>query len=349
MPGSKSLLVGGHDGTAVSLWLQPLNGPATKLALGDVNPYWNYWVDVNVGPAGEIAFPGSTATRPSELYYVKSPTAQPRRLTDFNSQFGSLALGKVEAFKWQGPDGFSEDGVLIYPPDFNRSRKYPMVLSIHGGPQSASTVAFNFHSQLLASHDLIVFQPNYRGSDNLGNAYQRAIFNDAGDGPGRDVMSGIEAVKKLGFVDESRIGVSGWSYGGYMTVWLTAHYHIWKTSMAGAPITNLFDNYSLTDGNVVGRYSFKGSPFVGDNLKAYWDQSPITYATRIRTPMLILHNTGDARVTITDSYLLFHALKDNGVEVKFFAYPIASHFPSDPVHVMDVYRRWTEWMVQGLK
>ncbi len=134
-----------------------------------------------------------------------------------------------------------------------------------------------------------------------------------------------------------------------MTVWLTAHYHIWKTAMAGAPVTNLFDNYSLADGNVLGRYSFKGSPFLGENLKDYWDQSPITYATKIKTPMLILHNTGDARVTITDSYLLYHALRDNGVEVKFFAYPISSHFPSDPVHVMDVYRRWTDWMVQGLK
>jgi dipeptidyl aminopeptidase/acylaminoacyl peptidase len=349
MPGDGSLLVGGHDGTKTSLWLQPLSGPATKLRLGDVNPYWNYWVDVNVGPNGEIVFPGSTPERPSELYYLKAPTDLPKRLTDFNSQFTSVALGKVERFEWQGPDGFNEDGILVYPPDFNRNRKYALVLSIHGGPQSASTNAFNFHSQLMAANGLVVFQPNYRGSDNLGNAYQRAIWNDAGDGPGRDVMSGVEAVKKLGFVDESRIGVSGWSYGGYMTVWLTAHYNIWKTAMAGAPITNLFDNYSLTDGNVLGRYSFKGSPFVGDNLKDYWDQSPITYATRIKTPMLILHNTGDARVTITDSYLLFHALKDNGTEVKFVAYPISSHFPSDPAHVMDVYRRWTEWMVQGLK
>ena len=349
MPTSKALLVGGHDGTKVSLWLQPLAGPAQKLTLGDVCPYWNYWVDVTVGPGGEIAFPGSTPSLPSELYYVKSPSDTPKQLTNFNSQFSSLSLARVEAFEWQGPDGFRQDGVLFYPPDFRRDKKYPLVLSIHGGPQSASVIAFNFLSHLLAARDLVVFQPNYRGSDNLGNAYQRAIWNDAGDGPGRDVMAGIEALKKVGFVDESRIGVSGWSYGGYMTVWLTGRYQIWKTAVAGAPVTNLFDNYSLTDGNVLGRYSFKGSPFVGNNLKDYWDQSPITYANRIKTPMLILHNSGDARVTITDSYLLYHALKDNGVPVKFFAYPIAGHFPSDPAHVMDVYRRWTEWMAEALK
>jgi dipeptidyl aminopeptidase/acylaminoacyl peptidase len=349
MPNSTQLLVGGHDGTRVSLWVQPLEGPAQKLDLGDVCPYWNYWVDATVGPNGEIAFPGSTATRPSELYYMKSAGEAPRRLTSFNEEIPSLALGRAETFEWEGPDGFKEDGVIFYPPDFKKDRKYPLVLSIHGGPQSASVTAFGFLSHLMAARDLVVFQPNYRGSDNLGNAYQRAIWNDAGDGPARDVMSGIEALKKLGFVDESRIGVSGWSYGGYMTVWLAAHYQIWKTALAGAPVTNLFDSYSITDGNVLGRYSFKGSPFIGDNLKAYWDQSPITYAGRIKTPMLILHNTGDARVTITDSYLLFHALKDKGVPVKFFAYPIAGHFPSDPAHVMDVYRRWAQWMEEGLR
>jgi dipeptidyl aminopeptidase/acylaminoacyl peptidase len=129
MPGSKSLLVGGHDGTKVSLWLQPIKGPVTKLALGDVTPYWNYWVDVNVGPAGDIAFPGSTPTRPSEIYYLKSPTEPPKRLTDFNAHFDSIALGKVEALEWQGPDGFREDGILVYPPGFDRSKKYPLVLS----------------------------------------------------------------------------------------------------------------------------------------------------------------------------------------------------------------------------
>jgi dipeptidyl aminopeptidase/acylaminoacyl peptidase len=195
----------------------------------------------------------------------------------------------------------------------------------------------------------VVFSPNYRGSDNLGNAYQRAIWNDAGDGPGRDVIAGIDAVKKLGFVDESKIGVTGWSYGGYMTSWLIGHYQIWKAAMAGAPVTDVYDEYNLADGNVTGRYSFKGSPFVGDNLKDYRAQSPITYAAHMKTPTLIMHDTGDARVTITQGYALYHALKDNGVPVKFVAFPIAGHAPGDPVRRMDMYRRWVEWMDQYLK
>jgi dipeptidyl aminopeptidase/acylaminoacyl peptidase len=172
---------------------------------------------------------------------------------------------------------------------------------------------------------------------------------DAGDGPGRDVMSGIEALEKQGFIDETKIGVTGWSYGGYMTSWLIGHFSIWKAAMAGAPVTNLYDEYNLSDGNVTGRYGFKGSPFVGDNLKDYGAQSPILYAGQMKTPTLIMHDTGDARVTITQSYQLYHALKDNGVPVKFFAYPVGGHFPGDPVRAMDVFRRWVDWMDQYLK
>jgi dipeptidyl aminopeptidase/acylaminoacyl peptidase len=349
MPDGNSLLVGGHDGTQTSLWLQPLAGAAKKLLLGDISPSWLFWVDAYVGRKGEIAFTGSTPTQPSELYYMASANDKPRRLTDFNHEIASLALGKAERFEWKASEGFQEDGVLFYPPEFQKDRKYPLVLIIHGGPTASTTTQFNFLSQLMATHGYVVFSPNYRGSDNLGNAYQRAIWNDAGDGPGRDVIAGIDALKKRGFVDETRIGVTGWSYGGYMTSWLIGHYQIWKAAMAGAPVTDLYDEYNLADGNVSARYSFKGSPYVGENLKDYRAQSPITFAAQMKTPTLIMHDTGDARVTITQGYSLYHALKDNGVPVKFIAYPVAGHFPGDPVRAMDVDRRWVEWMDQYLK
>src|SRR4030095_8936776 len=107
-------------------------------------------------------------------------------------------------------------------------------LSVHGGPRSASLETFSPQAQLMAAKGWVVFQPNYRGSDQIGNAYQRAIVNDAGAGPGRDVMAGIEALKKLGFVDANRIAVSGWSYGGYMTTWLIGNYQGWRVAEAGA-------------------------------------------------------------------------------------------------------------------
>ncbi len=335
MPDGNSLLVGGHDGTQTSLWVQPLAGAAKKLPLGDISPSWLFWVDAFVGRKGEIAFTGSTPTQPSELYYMAPANDKPRRLTDFNHEIASLALGKAERFEWKGPDGFQEDGVLFYPPDFQKDHKYPLVLIIHGGPQASTTTQFSFLPQLMATHGFVVFSPNYRGSDNLGNAYQRAIWNDA--------------LKKRSFIDTSKIGVTGWSYGGYMTSWLIGHYQIWKAAVAGAPVTDLYDEYNLADGNVSARYSFKGSPYMGENLKDYRAQSPITYAAQMKTPTLILHDTGDARVTITQGYSLYHALKDNGVPVKFIVYPVAGHFPGDPVRAMDVDRRWVEWMDQYLK
>jgi dipeptidyl aminopeptidase/acylaminoacyl peptidase len=349
MPDGNSLLVGGHDATQTSLWLQPLNGAAKKLNLGDVNPTWLFWIDAFVGRKGDIAFTGISPTQPSELYYMASANDTPKRLTNFNKDIAALHLGKTERFEWPGPDNFKEDGVLVYPPDFDKSKKYPLVLYIHGGPTASSVTQFAFLPQLLASHGYVVFSPNYRGSDNISNAYQRAIFNDAGDGPGRDVIAGIDALKQQGFIDDTKIGVTGWSYGGYMTTWLIGHYQIWKAALAGAPVTNELDEYNLSDGNVTGRYGFKGSPYVGDVMKDYIAQSPITYASQMKTPTLILHDTGDARVTITQSYQLFHALKDNGTPVKFFAYPVPGHFPGDPVRAMDVYKRWADWMDQYLK
>src|SRR5439155_1669622 len=189
-----------------------------------------------------------------ELYYMPSPDAPPQRLTSFNDSLAALDLGRVESIEWQGPDRWPEDGVLIYPPGFDARRTYPMVLLIHGGPQAASTESFSTFGQLMAARGYIVFQPNYRGSDNLGNAYQRAIVNDAGAGPGRDVMAGLKVVKERGSVDASRIGVSGWSYR------------------------------------------------------------------------------------------LYHALKDNGVDTRFVAWPVPGHFPSDPVRMRSVYREWIGWL-----
>jgi len=351
MPDGRTLVIGGHDGTGTALWLQPLDGPAKRIDLGEISPAWLFWVDFAVGPHGGIAFAGNRPDDPSELYYLASPGTAPKQLTEFNHWTSELDLGKTETITWQGPNGFEEDGVVIEPPGFAPGKKYPLALVVHGGPQASSTTGFNFLGQLLAAEGMVVFQPNYRGSDNLGNAYQRAIFNDAGDGPGRDVMAGLAALERRGLVDETRIGVSGWSYGGYMTSWLIGHYHDWRTAISGAAVNNLVDEYNLSDNNVTVRYSFPGfaSPYTGDAEKLYRDQSPITYAQAIRTPTLILSDTGDVRVPITQSYQMFHALKANGVPVKFIAYPVRGHAPGDPVRQMDIYRRWAAWLKEYLE
>ncbi len=344
MPDGQSLLIGANDNTRVSLWLQPLHGSARKLDLGAASPSSAFWVDVTVGRNGAIAFTGTDPMRPAELYYMASASATPKRLTDLNTEVASLALGKTEVVTWQS-DGFTHNGTLTYPPDFSASQKYPLVLVIHGGPRAASLETFGANAQLMAAKGWVVFQPNYRGSDQIGNAYQRAIVNDAGAGPGRDVMAGIDAVKAKGFVDTSRIAVSGWSYGGYMTTWLLGHYPGWRVAVAGAAVTDWLDQYNLGDANVRRGAAFGGSPWTdAKRMQSYIEQAPITYAAKITTPTLVMTNTRDFRVTPTQSFKLYHALRDNNVPTKFIAYPIVGHNAQDPVRMRDVQRRWIGWI-----
>jgi len=341
LPDGQSLLVNGTDLTARALWHQPLNGAPERLDLGDIHPG-----SPVVAANGTVVFVGREDERASELYTMTVDEWEPRRLTNFNDALARMKLAEVETVTWDGPDGFEQNGVLLYPPDYVEGRRYPLVLSIHGGPMGASVEAFSTFNQIMAARGWLVFSPNYRGSSTQGNAFQSAVINDAGEGPGRDVMSGVQVLKDRGIVDEARVAVSGWSYGGYMTAWLTAHYDGWAVAMAGAAVTDWFDWYSMADMNTWAGYGLGGSPWLNDNAMNYWQQSPMAYAHQIRTPTLILSDLGDERVTVSQSYKLYHALKDNGVEVQFIVYPVSGHFPSDPVHRRDVRRRWVEWIAQ---
>jgi len=342
LPDGRALVVGANDTERVSLWVQPLDGPARKIDLGDLSPSSSFFVDMTVGRDGALAFTASSPTSPTELYYMSSITGPVKRLTNVNTGIASLPLGRAEVINWTN-EGFSENGILTLPPDFDPSRKYPLVLIIHGGPRAASMRTFSGPAQLMAAKGWLVFQPNYRGSDNLGNAYQAAIRGDAGAGPGRDVMTGIEAVKARGIVDDTRMAVSGWSYGGYMTTWMLGHYDIWRAAVTGASMTNQLDQYNLSDGARGGRGN--DSPWVNpDVMQRMHEQSPIMFAKNIKAPTLVLHNIGDYRVTITQSFELYHALIDHGVTTRFVAYPIYGHNATDPVHQRDVQRRWIDWI-----
>src|SRR6185295_14850550 len=125
--------VGANDGTRVTLWQQPIDAPARKLDLGSVSPSSSFWVDVAVGRDNAIAFTATDPSHPAELYFTTSPASSPKRLTNFNAEIASLALGRTEVITWQS-DGFTHNGILTYPPDFSASQKYPLVLVIHGGP-----------------------------------------------------------------------------------------------------------------------------------------------------------------------------------------------------------------------
>jgi dipeptidyl aminopeptidase/acylaminoacyl peptidase len=346
MPDGKTLLVGANDARQVGLWLQPIGvGSAKRLSTGGASPSSAFWVDVSISGSGQIAFTGTETGRPTELYYMASPSSPAQRLTDFNREIASLSLGRVETMEWTGADGVRSNGTVTYPPDMVAGRRYPLVLEIHGGPRAASLETFAVRPQLMAAKGWIVFQPNYRGSDNLGNAFQAAIWNDAGEGPGRDVMAGLAALVARGIVDTTRIAVSGWSYGGYMSTWLAGRYPgVWRAAVIGAPVTAWLDQYNLGDANVRRGRAFGGSPYTGGRMQAYLDQSPMRWAPAIKVPTLVMHNLRDDRVPVTQGYALARALRDVGTPVQFIVWPIAGHNAADPVRQRAVTTRWIDWI-----
>jgi dipeptidyl aminopeptidase/acylaminoacyl peptidase len=348
MPDGLSLLVLAHDGTRELMWRVGLDASARALDIGDLSAS-----GASVSNGGEIAFVASGPQTPTELYLLSNAEAAPRKLTSYNRYFSSLQLGAVREVDWT-LDGHHETGVLTYPPGFVAGRRYPLVLQIHGWPQYASQQAFDTDypglTQLLAAHGYLVFEPNYRGSDDEGNAFETAVFRDTVAGPGRDILAGIAAVERLGIVDSQRIGISGWSYGGLLTAWLITQDHRWKAAMAGGAPIDIPVDYAIGSYNVLDRY------FYGDALwssKAAYDvyvkQSPITFAWNITTPTLIMADTGDTTVPVVHSYELYHALKDRGVPVEFVAYVSDEHYPSDPVSSEDIYRRWVGWFDHYLR
>lgn len=335
----------GFDQLSTAIWYRTEPGKFTSLNLGGVEEV-NGW---SIRQNGSALFVGEERYRPSELYYKASPESAPQRLTDYNGELAKRKMGKREGFEWKSTKDLQPNGVLTYPPDFSEDKKYPVVALIHGGPTSTSGLGFNIMAQLMAARGWIVFEPNYRGSNNLGNVFQSAIANDPSQGPGEDVMTGIEELRKRTYVDPKRIAVSGWSYGGWMTSWLIGRYPTeWVAAVAGAAPVDFTDMYSLSDLNRMRRHSITDSPFRGDHLQAAQDQSPLRYLSRIVTPTLIMSKTEDSRVSITGSYKLYSALRDNGIPVQFIAYPGSGHVVTDPVRSIDVHERWLAWLEKYL-
>ena len=348
MPDNQTLLVGGHNDNKTSMWTMTLDGKTTPVDVGSISPAWSFWMDASISKTGAFAFTGTEPNKPAELYFMASTTAKPVQLTDFNKEISKMTLGKTETIRWEN-DGWKQCGIVTYPVNYEKGKKYPLVLVIHGGPASTSVEQFSRFAQILSNEGYFVFEPNYRGSDNLGAAYKLAIVEDAGAGPGRDVMAGLKQLTSTGMIDTAKMGVSGWSYGGFMTVWLAGHYGGWKAAVAGAAVTDWVDQYNIGDNNVGRGSAIGGSPWVGDNMKKYIAQSPITEARNIKAPTLILANTGDPRVPVTQSYKLYHTLIDNGTVTKFIGWPIPAHNATDPVTQMERDRLWLNWMNTYLK
>lgn len=342
----RAVYIGANDRTRAALFVQPIDGAAQRVHLGVVNLSG----EVSIARDGAMAFIGTTPARASELYLKRALAAAPERLTGYNDALAIHAIGISKTIEWTSADHYHLDGVLTYPIGFTPGKTYPLVLDIHGGPTATSTDSFSALPQLFASHGYLVFQPNYRGSDNLGGAFAQATVPHITSAPAQDCMDGLAAVEKLGIVDTKRIGVSGWSEGGLMTSWLIGHWHVWKAAVSGAAVNDWVAYSALTDASEFTPNFIGGSPWTSDaQMKLFEAESPLTYAGAVTTPTLILSDTGDQRVPTPLSYAFYHALLTKGTEVQFVAFPTAGHFPSDPVKREDVNRRWFAWLDSHLR
>jgi len=342
LPGDR-VAVTANDGTRGRLFTIARNGTWSALPLADVDPSGS----PSAARDGTLAFIGSTPAHPSELYVLRANANAPQRLTHYNDRVAAHPLGRTRTIVWRSADGFDADGVLTEPVHAVRGRRYPLVVLIHGGPTATSRESFNPLAQLMAARGWYVFQPNYRGSDNLGHRWAQATVPHITSAPAQDVLDGVDAVLKLGGIDTTRIGVSGWSEGGLLTSWLIGHDHRWRAAMSGAAVNDWTGYADMTDAKDFSPSFIGRSPWTGPRERALYDaESPLTYAADVKTPTLIMTDAGDQRVPTPLSYEFYHAVRATGTPVEMVVFPVNGHFPSDPLHREEVNHRWIDWFAR---
>jgi dipeptidyl aminopeptidase/acylaminoacyl peptidase len=348
------LLTEASLGTQSHLFTIDRDGTVTMLRTNEVSPSFP-----SVARDGTIAFNGATPSDPSEVYvaHVPGDVIHPKslhggllgleRLTSTNAWLASRGIGTKRTIAWRAADGTPLDAVLTEPPGFTKAKKYPLVLLIHGGPTAATRATFTSLAALLAARGWLVLEPNYRGSDNHGAKSIATSLGHPMSIAGRDILDGLAVVEREGIVDPSRIGVSGWSAGGMMTSWLITHDTRWRAALSGAAVNSLVGVATMSDVNEYAPALLRGNPWADEAvMKRALEESPLTYADRVKTPTLIVTDAGDQRVPTPLSYEFYHAVRATGTPVELLVYPVSGHFPSDPLHAEDVNRRWVDWFAK---
>jgi dipeptidyl aminopeptidase/acylaminoacyl peptidase len=241
-------------------------------------------------------------------------------------------------------------GWLLYPADYDLSKHYPMVVSVHGGPGGGEEPSWPgpfFDLALLSQEGYFVLFPNPRGSFGEGEAFAAANVRDFGYGDFRDILAGVDYVVKTLPVDDRRIGIAGWSYGGYMSMWAVTRTNRFRAAVAGAGIANWQSYYGEND---IGQWMI---PFFGasvyDDPEVYARSSPISFIKNVKTPILILVGDRDGECPAPQSFEFWHALRTLGVETQLVVYPDEGHMIWQAEHERDVTKRTLQWFEQHLK
>jgi dipeptidyl aminopeptidase/acylaminoacyl peptidase len=287
---------------------------------------------------------------PGALYVLEMTAGCLKRLPDDNRDyFAQHPAARLEKFS-VSRQGLEIEGRLWLPPSFDPTRRYPLILDIHGGPNSAFYDAFNLLQQVLATAGFIVLAVNPRGSTTYGQAFTMAVLGDWGGEDYQDLMAAVDLVAERPYVDATRLGVHGYSYGGFMSSWIIGHTTRFKAAVVGAPCIDLPSMYGTSDiGVSFGELQWGGTRW--EAMARALERSPLTYAPAVETPVLLMHGEADLRCPIEQSEQYFVALKRLGKEVEFVRFPECSHLflrVGHPKMREEYLRRTLEWFQRYL-
>jgi dipeptidyl aminopeptidase/acylaminoacyl peptidase len=334
---------GGHPIYKVSV-----QGGRPQKVIGDI-----YAGNLQVAPDDTLVFASSSIAAPPEIYRGNGGSVI--ALTHINSELmGQHGLKRAEEMEWTGALGKKIHGFVVKPSNFDASKKYPLLVLIHGGPQSAwnNSWSYRWNPAVFADAGYVVFAPNPRGSTGYGQRFINEISADWGGKAYTDIMNGVaDMVRRNSFIDKSRIGAAGASYGGYMINWIEGHNNDprfqFKVLVSHDGVYNLESMYGATEELWFTDWEFKGTPWTNPVMYARW--SPSKFVNNFKTPILIIHGELDFRVPIGEGLQLFTAVQRKGIDSKLLIFPDEGHWVLKPQNSQLWYHTVIGWVDKYLK
>ena len=316
------------------------DGIAQSLAGFEVNPS-----AFARASTGAIAFAGETTTRAPELW-LKVVNAAARPITSFNGAWSSIATAAPEFVKYKNGDDVEIEAALLKPAARAENARLPFVVLVHGGPTGRWSDTFEPWGQLLVSRGYAVLYPNVRGSTGYGQRFVEMNRADWGGGDFKDVMAGVDWAVAHGIADPDRLGIGGWSYGGYMSAWAVTQTSRFKAAVSGAPVIDLASEFGTEAGPAYDEW-FYGLPY--EKLDGFIRSSPVTFVRQVKTPTLLLQGEADVTDPIGQSQQFYRGLKRYGIETDLVLYPREGHTLREEKHLLDRLNRIVAWYDKFLR